>query len=93
MVKMNSDEIDIFNHNVYVDNNNTKLLLNVSTINAINIQRITTYLDDLIFLGGIWVFLLVIWSMLLSLAHSQLEKRVEDLEDNRPEKEPLLSNF
>lgn len=93
MVKMNSDEIDIFNHNVYVDNNNTKLLLNVSSINAINIQRITTYLDDLIFLGGIWVFLLVIWSMLLSLAHSQLEKRVEDLEDNRPEKEPLLSNF
>ena len=93
MVKMNSDEIDIFNHNVYVDNNNTEMLMNVSTINAINIQKITTYLDDLIFLGGIWVFLLVIWSMLLSLAHSQLEKRVEDLEDNRPEKEPLLSNF
>ena len=90
---MNSEQIDVFNHNVYIDNNNTEILVNVSAINAINIQRITTYLDDLIFLGAIWVFLLVIWSMILSLAHSQLEKRVEDLEDNRPEKEPLLSNF
>jgi|SaaInlV_150m_DNA_3_1039698.scaffolds.fasta_scaffold18517_2 hypothetical protein len=90
---MTPEQIDIFNHNVHIDNNATELLVNISTAHADSIGKIIAYLDDITFIWSLWFFVLALWTLVLSIGHTHVEKRIEELEDNRPEKEPLLSNF
>ena len=91
--KMTPEEIELFNHNVEVENNNTKYMENITGILSERIDCILNYLDETSFVESLMIFSLVLLLIINFVFVQQLENRVTELEEKRPEKEPLLSNF
>jgi len=91
---MNAHELDVFNKNVDIDNHNVEFLQNKTISNRNAIEFVYEYMQE----ADLWwmglVFILVIYMLLFHLRVNQLEERIddlEDIEDCRPELEPLLS--
>jgi len=91
--KMNPEEVKIFNHNVEVDNNNTRYVRNITGILSERIDFIFKYLDEYTFAESLMIFAFILTLFANLMFIQQLENRVTELEEKRPEKEPLLSNF
>ena len=91
---MNSDQLKVFNENVEIDNHNVEFLQNKTISNRNAIEFVYEYMQE----ADLWwmglVFILVIYMLLFHLRVNQLEERIddlEDIEDCRPELEPLLA--
>jgi hypothetical protein len=88
---MNSHERYLFDYDVMIANNNTKILANATDTNAINIQYLYDYLS---WHGLWWAFVLAFFTFCLLLIERRiqiLEERIEYLEERLPEREPLLA--
>lgn len=90
---MTPEEIEIFNHNVMVDNNRSDYMLNITGILTERVNFIWQYLDDYTFAESLMIFAFVLTLIANLIFIHQLDNRITKLEENRPEKEPLLSNF
>ena len=91
---MNADQLKVFNENVDIDNHNVEFLQNKTISNRNAIEFVYDYMQE----ADLWwmglVFILVVYMLLFHLRVNQLEERIddlEDIEDCRPELEPLLS--
>jgi hypothetical protein len=91
---MNSNELKVFNQNVDIDNHNVEFLQNKTIANRNAIEFVYEYMQE----ADVWwmglVFILVVYMLLFHHRVNQLEERIddlEDIEDCRPELEPLLS--
>jgi len=91
---MNADQLKVFNENVDIDNHNVEFLQNKTISNRNAIEFVYDYMQE----ADLWwmglVFILVVYMLLFHLRVNQLEERIddlEDIEDCRPELEPLLA--
>jgi len=91
---MNAHELEVFNKNVDIDNHNVEFLQNKTISNRNAIEFVYEYMQE----ADLWwmglVFILVVYMLLFHLRVNQLEERIddlEDIEDCRPELEPLLA--
>lgn len=91
---MNAHELEVFNKNVDIDNHNVEFLQNKTISNRNAIEFVYDYMQE----ADLWwmglVFILVVYMLLFHLRVNQLEERIddlEDIEDCRPELEPLLA--
>ena len=91
---MNAHQLEVFNKNVDIDNHNVEFLQNKTISNRNAIEFVYVYMQE----ADLWwmglVFILVVYMLLFHLRVNQLEERIdelEDIEDCRPELEPLLA--
>ena len=91
---MNAEQLKVFNENVDIDNHNVELLQNKTISNRNAIEFVYEYMQE----ADLWwmglVFILVVYMLLFHIRVNQLEQRIddlEDIEDCRPELEPLLA--
>lgn len=91
---MNAHQLEVFNKNVDIDNHNVEFLQNKTISNRNAIEFVYEYMQE----ADLWwmglVFILVVYMLLFHLRVNQLEERIdelEDIEDCRPELEPLLA--
>ncbi len=89
---MNADELVTFNHNVYVENENTGTLFNATETNTHVLKNIVQYLYNANFYWMIFQILITICLYLTVRWVDQLHARVKKLEEG-PENQPLLATF
>lgn len=88
---MNQEQVDIFNQNVRIDNNNTEMLTNITRENRNAIIAVLEYAQSMDFWWMIIILVVFIYIILVNQRISKLEDRLEDIEERRPELEPLLA--
>lgn len=88
---MNKEQVELFNHNVYIDNHNTALLENATRTNRNAINYMFQFIQESDFWYSILLFILVLYVFLVHIRMNNFEERLNDLEEERrPELEPLL---
>ena len=90
---MDAEQVATFDHNVYVENENTGMLINATNENIHSINNITEYLKALNYFWFVFEMLLALCLYFIARWMEKLQLRIEELEENRPEKHPLLATF
>lgn len=88
---MNSEQVEIFNENVRIENNNTVILTNITRDNRNAIIAVLDYVQNVDFWWLVILFIVFIYMLMISIRVNKLEDRLEDIEERRPELEPLLA--
>lgn len=90
---MNAEQLATFDHNVYVENENTEMLINATNENMYAINNISEYLKNLNDFWFVFEILLALCLYYIACWMEKLQLRIEQLEEDRPEKHPLLATF
>lgn len=91
---MNAHELEVFNSNVDIDNHNVEILENKTISNRNAIEFVFEYVQEADFWWMVMVLILLIYMFLINLRINNMEQRIEELEeieDCRPELEPLIA--
>ena len=91
---MNAHELEVFNSNVDIDNHNVEILENKTISNRNAIEFVFEYVQEADFWWMVILVILLIYMFLINLRINNMEQRVEELEeieDCRPELEPLIA--
>jgi hypothetical protein len=90
---MSAEQIATLGYDVYANHKNEELLFNATNHNTESLRSILNYLYDVNFYWMAFQILFTICLYLMARWVDQLQKRIETLEENRPEKHPLLASF
>ena len=90
---MSAEQIAELDYNIRVNHENTDILFNVTNSNTEVLGIITDLMRDVNFYYMVMVILISIGMYLMSRWVEKLEERITQLEESRPEKEPLLATF
>ena len=88
---MNQEQLEIFNENVRIENKNTEILTNNTMDNRNAIIAVFDYVQNVDFWWMVILFIVFIYMIMMNIRLNKLEDRVEDIEERRPELEPLLA--
>jgi len=90
---MSAEQIATLDYDVYANHKNEELLFNATNHNTESLRSILNYLYDVNFYWMAFQILFTICLYLMARWIEHLQKRIETLEESRPEKEPLLATF
>lgn len=90
---MSAEQIAELDYNIRVNHENTDILFNVTNSNTEVLGIITDLMRDVNFYYMVMIILMSIGMYLMSRWVEKLEERITQLEESRPEKEPLLATF
>jgi len=90
---MSAEQIATIDYDLYVNHKNEELLFNATNHNTHAMRSIVNYLYDVNFYWMAFQILFTICLYFMARWIEHLQKRIETLEENRPEKEPLLATF
>ena len=90
---MSAEQIAEIDYNVYVNHENEGILFNVTNKNTEIINTIIEYVTTTNFYWMVFQVMITVCLYLMVKWIENLQKRIETLEEDRPEKQPLLATF
>ena len=90
---MSAEQIAEIDYNVYVNHKNEDILFNATNRNTEIINIIVDYVSNINFYWIVFQVMITVCLYLLVRWIENLQKRIETLEEDRPEKQPLLATF